>query len=383
MENSKMNRNVIDVICMGSCLMMGLLFTSCDETIHEYPEPAKSLVIIQANVDRTPPPYYKEVVYDESFNRTVNSLDPTPSSKYIPDEGYRMRITLEIYRGNVSDYDNNSENLRSNMVERRVLYVDKDALPPQDTIHTYLPNDDYFVLAFADYVQKTTDSNTHYHTDSLSNVWANIHAYPANTNHRSTAAGQQGFNVNFLLTKEGYPATKEASKTPIESRIIPVYLERPSGRYRFVALDYDDFIRNGGNVNGITAKVIYKQYVSVGYNVAKRVPHMFVSTYSFNQPPYYTSSNLNSYITLGSKGSELSLLVDYIFTNYTNEDNIMADVYFYDENGKEINHVSDVQIPLLRNHETVIKGYFLTKSFGKDNGITIDENFDGEYVINF
>lgn len=368
---------------MGCFLSCGLWLTGCDATIHEYPEPENSLVVIQENVDRNPPLYYKEVLYDESFNRTVNDLNPTPACTYTLGEGYQMRITLEIYRGNVSDYDNDAENLRKNMVARRVLYTDKDALPPQDTIHTYLPGGDYFVLAFADYVPKGDLGNVYYHTDSLSNVWADVHNYPSNTNLRSTAAGQAGFNINFSLTKEGYPATKEASKTPVYDRIIPVYLERPSGRYRFIATDYDDFIRNGGNVEGITAKVIYRQFVSVGYHVAKRALNLFVSTYSFNNHLVDTWTDITSQLTRGESGTELSLLVDYLFTHYTNEDNIDVDVYFYDENGKEINHVTDISIPLLRNHETVIKGDFLTKSFGKDKGITIDENFNGEYVVYF
>lgn len=383
MEGSKLKKQNIIISALIVCCSLALSLVSCDTTIHEYPEPQKALVIIQANVDRAAPPYYKEVIYDESFKRTVNSLDPTASPAYVPDAGYEMRITLEIYRGNVSDYEKNSENMRKNMVDRRVLYVDKDALAPQDTIHTYVENGNYFVLAFADYVRKDDVLNSHYYTDSLTNVWSKIHAYPENTNHRSTAAGQKEFSVDFLLTKDGYPTTKEASQTPITSRIIPVYLERPSGRYRFVAVDYDDFVRNGGNISGLTAKVIYKRYVAAGYNVAKKAPNLFISTYSFNISPFKNQSNIASSITNGAKGNELSLLVDYIFNNYTNEDNIIADVYFYDENGKEINHVSDIDIPLLRNHETVIKGYFLTKSFGKDNGISIDENFDGEYVIYF
>jgi hypothetical protein len=384
MEDSKMKKYICYLSLAISAVLTCLTVSSCDETIHEYPKPQKALVIIQANVDRNPPAYYKEVLYDESFNRKVIDLDSTKAApKYTPDEDYRMRLTFEIYRGNISDYSNNSDDLRKNMVDRRVLYVDKDALPPQDTIHTYQENGDYFVLVFADYVLKDATANNHYHTDSLTNVRGDIHNYPANTHHRSTAAGQTEFNINFLLTEEGYPATKEASKQPITSRIIPVYLQRPSGRYRFIATDYDDFIRNGGNPQGITVKVIYKQFVTVGYNSMKRTPNLFISTYSFNNRPFLNASNLNSSIITTAKGHELSLLVDYLFTHYTDEDNIVADVYFYDENGKEINHVSDITIPLLRNHETVIRGYFLTKSFGKDNGIAIDENFDGEYVVYF
>ena len=59
-----------------------LSFISCDRTIHEYPIPDKSLVILEFNADRTPPPYYKKVVFDEKYNSKVIKLNETPSLPY-------------------------------------------------------------------------------------------------------------------------------------------------------------------------------------------------------------------------------------------------------------------------------------------------------------
>ena len=39
------------------------------------------------------------------------------------------------------------------------------------------------------------------------------------------------------------------------------------------------------------------------------------------------------------------------------------------------------KIPLKRNHETVVKGFFLTREVGKGNNVAIDDNFEGEYVV--
>ena len=41
-------------------VFMGLMM-ACDATVHEYPVPDKSFVVIEPNVDRLPPLYYKEV----------------------------------------------------------------------------------------------------------------------------------------------------------------------------------------------------------------------------------------------------------------------------------------------------------------------------------
>ena len=122
----------------------------------------------------------------------------------------------------------------------------------------------------------------------------------------------------------------------------------------------------------MTVKVIYKQYVSAGYNVATGEPNLFVSTHSFNVRP--------EEIEYEGKREE-SLFGDYIFTSAEGETHVLADFYFYDAEGNEVSHCQDVDIPLTRNRETVVRGYFLTRELGEGNGVSIDENFEGEYVV--
>ena len=260
------------------------------------------------------------------------------------------------------------------LLQRRTLYTDKDALPPQDTIHAYLPHGDYYVLAWADYVPQTDPADWHYLTDTLTNIRTDISTYPNNGHLRSTAAGQVEFGMDFALTREGYPVTRSDEGTSIvkESRVVPVGLSRPAGRYRVVALDYEDFLQTGGSMDGMTVKVIYRQYVSAGFNVATMEPNLFVTTYSFDVHP--------SEIDYEGK-QDASLFGDYIFTTSDRETNVLADFYFYDAQGQEISHSKGIEIPLMRNRETVVKGYFLTCEVGSGSSVGIDENFEGEYVI--
>lgn len=74
-----------------------LLATSCDATIHEYPGKGESLVVVELNVDRTPPQYYKELVYDQDGNRSETELAPELSQTYTADERLCMRIITELY----------------------------------------------------------------------------------------------------------------------------------------------------------------------------------------------------------------------------------------------------------------------------------------------
>ena len=77
-------------------VFMGLMM-ACDATVHEYPVPDKSFVVIEPNVDRLPPLYYKEVFYDEEWNCTIKNLEEEHSKPYIPDEDFAMRIILDVY----------------------------------------------------------------------------------------------------------------------------------------------------------------------------------------------------------------------------------------------------------------------------------------------
>lgn len=74
------------------------------------------------------------------------------------------------------------------------------------------------------------------------------------------------------------------------------------------------------------------------------------------------------------------LAYDYVLTSDTQEDHVLVDIAIYDrEDGTELNHFQNVDIPLRRNRETVVRGPFLTREVG--SGIEIDDNFDGEFVV--
>lgn len=353
-------------ITCAALLAASILAASCDRTIHEYPVPQDSLIILEANVNRNQPLYFKEVIYDENGNRTEKELEEKEAQPYFPSDRLEMRIIMDIYKGDASEKSPSRERAC-----RKIVYVENIADMPQDTMHVRLRDGKYYVLGWADYVLKEAHSGT-YETDSLTNIRTDIDAYPRNPHHRSSGAGNSEFNIDFSLTQEGYPIMKSSGEI-IESRIVPVNMERPSGRYRVIADDYEDFINTGGEIDSLTIKVVYKQYISTGFNVATMEPNHFTSTYSFNVRP--------SDIEYDGK-HEASLFGDYIFTtNGGSVTNIIADFYFYDSDGKEINHCQNIEIPLKRDHETIVRGYFLTRELGSENIIGIDENFEGEITV--
>lgn len=349
---------------VGICLP--LMLVGCDETIHEYPEPQNSLIIIEPYVNRDAPNYYKTVTYDDNWNCTIEDLPEKPAYQFLADERVEVRIIADIYRGKAINRSSSS-----NLVERRIIKVDHNTLPPQDTIHFHLPDGDYHVLAWADYVVDNPVYQGPFLADTLTAVHSRLDRYPRNPFFRSAASGTEEFSIDFKNSQEGYPITRSDG---IQQRTIPVDLNRPVARYRIVALDYNDFLQSGGDIDKVTVKVIYKQYVSVGFNVATDVPNAFISTYSFNVKP----------ADIVYEGVyENSLFTDYVFTSERTETNVVIDLYFYDGEGKEINHCQDIKIPLMRDHETVVQGNFLTQPLGEGEGVSIDDNFEGEYVVNW
>lgn len=344
------------------------LLSSCDRTIHEYPQPIESEVIIETHIDRTPPLYHKEVVYGPKWERSVKVLDAVSTPAYQPAEGYAMRLILDIYRCNPTRATRSMR--QDERVARHVMELDKDALPPQNRLYTKLPDGNYCILAWADYVRKGQPTDTHYSTPTLLNILSNIKNYPTDIHLKSCAAGQQSFTLDMNLGPEGYPLLPDMGVQ--RSRLIPVLLSRPVARYTLVASDYRAFIQDGGKLKGGKVKVTYKQYVSIGYDVSQKEPNEFISTYSFEAPlPDDLSQDTE----------EIILLKDYLFTSFKKEDNIIADLCFFDANGVEISRCSNVEVPLLRNHETVVKAPFLTKKIDNGGQVSIDEKFDGEHIV--
>lgn len=336
------------------------LLASCDRTIHEYPIPTKAPVIIELNVDRNPPKYYKKIEFDKKFKKTVSTMQEDYALPYdLEKDKYLLRISVEVY------------DERGNTVLRRVITKPSDALAPQDTIHAKLPDGKYRVASFADYVPKDKPEDWHYKTGSLKKIDTDLSTYPKNSHLRDCAAGVEDFIIDFRLTPDGYPALAKDANNVIHSRKIPVYLKRASGRYRITATDYNSYLLAGGKADDIKVKVTYKQYASVGYNVDKQEPNNFKSSYSFiTKPDIYISK----------EKTQISLTIDYILTSNSEENAVIADFIIYDRD-KQVSQIMGINIPLKRNHETVLEGYFLTKNYSKDDGIQIDENFDGEYLI--
>lgn len=354
------------------------LTAACDATIHFYPEPQPSLVVLQLNVDRNPPLLYKSVTFDSIWQRSERMLSNAPSIEYdIPDD-YVMRITVEMHDANLSKGRQTRRADATTLISRRVVYVDRNSAAPQDTLHYHLPDGNYFAVAWADYVPKANPADWHYNTADINEVVFDPGTYPANPHLRSAATGSCEFSVDFSLSPEGYPTTAEAANHPIIDRCVPLFMKRPAGRFRIIASDIDlyrDIIDN------CSVTVIYRQFISTGYSPVRHEPTEIIGSYQWSAPLY-----IESYTLGGCSPTDQSIITDYIFANPTRESRIIADFYFFDPRGNCFNQCIGIEIPIFANRETIVKGNVLTSSPDYkpgDNGVNIDEGFDGEIIVHF
>ena len=357
-------------------ILLGGLMAACDSTIHIYPDPQPSLVVLQLDINRSAPLLYKSVTYDSICHRSERLLSNSPSiTGNIPD-GYLMRITVEVHDASVSKSRQPQRVDQTTLVSRRMLFANPYDVSPQDTLHYYLPDGDYFAVAWADYVPADNPYDWYFDTSDINDIVFDPNNYPSNPYLRSSECGSCEFSIDFSLSPEGYPTSEREANRPVYTRKIPLNISQPAGRFRIIASDFR-FYRD--IINSCSVKVVYRQFVSTGYSPVRNSTTEIISSYDWSSPLF-----IEPYTLGGCLSTDKSIITDYIFANPTRETRIIADFYFFDANGNCFNQCIGVEIPIYQNRETIVHGNFLTSSPNQkkgNNGVNIDEGFDGENII--
>ena len=334
-----------------------LALASCDKTIHEYPGEVDLKLTVRCSVDLTPPKYF-----------TTVECDPETGTSYVVraqniealgtrfTEPVCLRYVIDLYRVTAS---------HSVFVERRVLFADVDDPNPQAITTFDVSATKYKVLVWCDYVQDDVREAWYYNTDDLRNiVYSDITVVDNNDKDVFTNMCSVDYSEYYYLEGE-YEMVED------------IELERPKGRFKVITTDMDDYIKNGSDINDITAVVTYTQYVSAGYNVEEQKPNYFEPTRTF-----ISKARID-------EDEKLELCYDYVFVN-GKQTNVKLHFYFYkgevtvnDDGsvlGEEISHWTGIVVPLKRNMETIVEGRMLTTNFGT-GGFGIDPDFEDEIVI--
>ena len=227
----------------------------------------------------------------------------------------------------------------------------------------------YNVMIWSDLVETSKDNYFH-NADNFSEI--TLHGdHKGNTDHRDAFRGTS----NICLVADIVEHTPD---------ILDIVMQRPLAKFEFVTTDLKEFID--------------KEYEYLQRDAATRgeVPPTRVNTDDYKVVFYYSGYMPNAYnmntdkpvdskmgVLFESKidilnENEASLGFDYVFVN-GKKSAVTVQIGLYDKEDRQLALSAPINVPLQRNHHTVIKGSFLMEE--TSGGITINPDFDGNHNI--
>lgn len=266
---------------------------------------------------------------------------------------YDVRYILEVYE--VTD---GHTNLDTPIKKREIKTYDQY----EETMFSVrlVPNRNYRFVVWADFVNEGSEDDLYYNTSDLNAI-----------TRTSAATAMDECQDAYFIKKDLF-----VGGTGISESLI---LKRPFGKIRVITTDYDEV-----NIGSEPAKVEVKFYNHKLLTTLNAVTGV-ANGETINEYTYDITKESSPY-TQGYDEVEqnMTLFADYILaadeTVGAQEVNFTIEVTGKD--GRVINsHDFNTQIPLERNHLTTIVGNLLTLQ--NDITISIDDNFDGEYIRNW
>ena len=282
-----------------------------------------------------------------------------------------LRYSLEVY-----DYDPATKTIGDIVKDRMVKVLDK--YEPVVFDLRLVPNRHYHFVVFADFVEEGS-IDTPPTVEAQANIGKHhvIGATLADITLKNDA-------INTELT-DAYFATDHFEIT--NSAAKDMTLRRPYGKVRVVATDLHEL---NLNVEATSVKVEYTQPNANKFNAVygtidsdDKATTTFEATYNVATDTFseYTVG-YDAQTTIAPNGKErkshMTLSTDYILATDTQTPiHFTVTVYHGNQIIKETAFSTD--IPVQRNHLTTVIGNVLTT--GTEINVTINDNFDGENVI--
>lgn len=323
--------------------LIALLASSCD-TILQYPEePDEVHTTLKARI-----------VLNVDFSPVSDPIT-VPYSR-VTDNEFDVRYQVAVYALDASGNRN---------LSATKIWTDDIIAEGPFSVSTDMELDakQYEVYAWIDFVPIGTKDDYHYiTTDSRKIVLSdpNVHGLDS----RDAFAGK----VHADLRSYGGTDGKEVTVT--------VDMERPFGKFIIVSTDMNEFQSNShkyatsdADISATQTLCRYTSYFPTSYNLDTRFAHPEDFKLRVNHLSDAETQHDGTIVLTGN----------YVFV-CNSQTTVTADIEITGSNGKIINTVRNITIPIERNRLTVISGQFLTGSFGS-GGFGIDDNFEGEIVI--
>lgn len=211
---------------------------------------------------------------------------------------------------------------------------------------------DYHIMVWADF--RIDGKSYYYYADNFAAVSVDTDPYTGNTDYRDAFTGTLDIKVG--------ETTKPQTSV--------IAMERPLARYEFIATNADEFLEAEQNINPQATLDDY--YVVVSY------PQFMPSEFNmFTDRPSNSETGINyDAVLTGIGNNEIDICSDFVFVNH-NRTAIATRLAVYDRKDNRLAARTElIRIPLLRNHNTIVRGkILLSKASG---GVGIDPDFEGD-----
>ena len=345
-------KTYIGVIC---AFLVSL--TSCD--VHEFPEEVPLTkeyftVYLDFSTDMAEQDYF----YDAR------------SAELISD--YEMRYTIKAFPYETTrNVDGTRSISRAAMWEH--VFTREVALNDYDTeVDLQIPKGEYTMMVWADFVKKGTKEHHFYDPDNFSEII--LHGdHKANTDLRDAFRGTKAVEVF-----EVKPNEKAADI------IIP--MERPLAKFTVVTTDLREFFEREEEAARKRAEARGEEYdESRGINLSDYQVVFYYSgfmpcAYSmFTDKPIDSKTGVMFYSKLEQINDEEARMgFDFVMVNGTDA-SVMVTMGLLDADGNPVSSSDEINVPLNRSVNTIVRGKFLMQEAG--GGIGIDPSFNGDYNI--
>lgn len=343
-------------ILLLTLIAMAILLCSCD-TILQYPEgegidPTKPNVHLRLQID---PDMAILGEYEYDFE------NPPVLGRYTKAE------IDSIYDGHLLRYTVNVYHAGDKGISPKPVISQSYTTPAPDyswkDIELFLEPGDYRVVVWADYVEDGKLCDKHYDTSEFSGITLNnAGGHPGSDHLRDAFHGSATISVSEIV---GTVTSEE------------IGLRRPMALYTFVSTDLEEFLRmeqsrkretglKSPSLDDYSVRIVYTQYMPCSYNA-----HTGKPCDSRLGAEYYSSISQID-------GRNARLGFDYVFTNGS-ATSVAVAMEVVHKDGSVVARMPQFNVPLLRSHQTIITGKFLTTKSGGTIGVNTE--FDGEFNI--
>lgn len=370
------------------CLYSVVAFFACTCSVHEWPD------------ENIPAVLDVELVFDTDF-LPLRDVDYTKNTKADPQD-YNIRYQIRAYRALKSGgYDN--------VPFAEYVFVKNDVSMPDHKVTIEIPEGNYMLRVWADYVDDGSQDDKYYITEDFRSIMV-AEPYVGDTEFRDAFEGSNGVRIRRV-------------GSTVQRAQVTVNMQRPLAKFQFIATDfydlvtkamehylsskeYADFLQLRRTCTITRAKADCHFEVSASgilEDDATKAPWDPTKAPGFMPEDYKVVFYYNSYLpteynlitgkpTDAKMGMQFSSALlplneeealigfDYVMVNGT-ESSVTLQVALYAPDGSMMSLSNAVKVPIVRGKVTTVRGNFLTLPTG--GGIGIDPGFDGEFNLIF